>query len=125
MRAATARSLRQNVRCSAASSASLRPYRQKAVRAKSMFVMWFAQARPASGCPSVPVLTAPRITRAGALLLEKQWCEALMSWSLNIGKVAGTVVRIHLTFLLFLAWIFAASYAQAGAASAWDSLLYM
>ncbi len=48
-----------------------------------------------------------------------------MSWSLNIGKVAGTVVRIHLTFLLFLAWIFAASYAQAGAASAWYTLAYL
>ena len=48
-----------------------------------------------------------------------------MSWSLNIGRVAGTVVRIHLTFLLFLAWIFAASYAQGGAATAWDSLAFM
>jgi Zn-dependent protease/CBS domain-containing protein len=48
-----------------------------------------------------------------------------MSWSLNIGKVAGTVVRIHLTFLLFLAWIFAASYASGGAATAWDSVLFM
>jgi stage IV sporulation protein FB len=48
-----------------------------------------------------------------------------MSWSLNIGKVAGTVVRIHLTFLLFLAWIFAASYAQGGSANAWDSLVFM
>lgn len=48
-----------------------------------------------------------------------------MSWSLNIGKVAGTVVRIHLTFLLFLAWIFAASYASGGAATAWNSLLFM
>jgi stage IV sporulation protein FB len=48
-----------------------------------------------------------------------------MSWSLNIGKVFGTVVRIHLTFLLFLAWIFAASYASGGAATAWDSLLFM
>ncbi len=48
-----------------------------------------------------------------------------MSWSLNIGRVAGTMVRVHLTFLLFLAWIFAASYAQAGAASAWDTLLYV
>ena len=37
---------------------------------------------------------------------------------LNIGKVAGTVVRVHLTFLLFLAWIFAASYASGGAATA-------
>jgi stage IV sporulation protein FB len=48
-----------------------------------------------------------------------------MSWSLNIGKVAGTVVRIHLTFLLFLAWIFVASYASGGAATAWDSLAFM
>src|SRR5450759_1971073 len=48
-----------------------------------------------------------------------------MSWSLNIGKVAGTVVRVHLTFLLFLAWIFAASYSQGGAATAWDSLVFM
>src|SRR5262245_62250579 len=48
-----------------------------------------------------------------------------MSWSLNIGRVAGTVVRVHLTFLLFLAWIFAASYASGGAATAWDSLVFM
>ena len=48
-----------------------------------------------------------------------------MSWSLNIGKVAGTIVRVHITFLLFLAWIFAASYASNGAASAWDSVLFM
>ena len=48
-----------------------------------------------------------------------------MSWSLNIGRVAGTVVRVHLTFLLFLAWIFAASYASGGAATAWDSLTFM
>ncbi len=48
-----------------------------------------------------------------------------MSWSLNIGKVAGTVVRVHLTFLLFLAWIFAASYAQSGEAAAWDSIVFM
>src|SRR5215475_12864222 len=51
--------------------------------------------------------------------------EASMSWSLNIGKVAGTVVRVHLTFLLFLTWIFAASYASGGAATAWDSLVFM
>ena len=48
-----------------------------------------------------------------------------MSWSLNIGTVAGTVVRIHLTFLVFLAWIFAASYASSGAGAAWDTLLFI
>src|ERR1019366_2638913 len=51
--------------------------------------------------------------------------EAFMSWSLNIGKVAGTVVRVHLTFLLFLAWIFAASYASGGAATAWNSVAFV
>ena len=30
-----------------------------------------------------------------------------MSWSFNIGSIAGTQVRIHVTFVLFLAWIFA------------------
>ena len=29
-----------------------------------------------------------------------------MSWSLNIGTIAGTAVRVHITFLLFLGWIF-------------------
>ncbi|HTT47631.1 MAG TPA: site-2 protease family protein [Pseudolabrys sp.] len=48
-----------------------------------------------------------------------------MSWSLNIGKVFGTVVRIHLTFLLFLAWIFAASYSQGGGATALNSVVFM
>jgi len=48
-----------------------------------------------------------------------------MSWSLNIGRVAGTVVRIHLTFLIFLAWIFAASYAASGAATAWNTVLFI
>jgi Zn-dependent protease/CBS domain-containing protein len=48
-----------------------------------------------------------------------------MSWSLNIGKVAGTVVRVHITFLLFLAWIFAASYTTGGAATAWNTLLFV
>src|SRR3989304_3401062 len=51
--------------------------------------------------------------------------EASMSWSLNIGRVAGTVVRVHLTFLLFLAWIFAASYAQSGGSAALDSLVFL
>ncbi|MEX0752155.1 MAG: site-2 protease family protein [Xanthobacteraceae bacterium] len=48
-----------------------------------------------------------------------------MSWSLNIGRIAGTAVRIHFTFLLFLAWIFVASYASGGAATAWATLLFI
>src|SRR5262245_1390977 len=29
----------------------------------------------------------------------------LMGWSLQLGRFAGTNVRIHFTFLIFLAWI--------------------
>ncbi|MDB5609069.1 MAG: site-2 protease family protein [Bradyrhizobium sp.] len=47
-----------------------------------------------------------------------------MSWSLNIGKVAGTVVRLHITFVLFLAWTFVSNYASSGATIAWNSLLF-
>jgi stage IV sporulation protein FB len=48
-----------------------------------------------------------------------------MSWSLNIGRVAGTVVRLHITFVLFLAWIFVSNYASSGATIAWNSLLFV
>jgi len=48
-----------------------------------------------------------------------------MSWSLNIGTIAGTAVRIHITFLLFLGWIFAASWASGGPQEAWQGLAFM
>lgn len=48
-----------------------------------------------------------------------------MSWSLNIGSIAGTQVRIHITFLLFLGWIFFASYASGGQQAAISSLIFM
>ncbi|HEV3397194.1 MAG TPA: site-2 protease family protein [Xanthobacteraceae bacterium] len=48
-----------------------------------------------------------------------------MSWSLNIGRIAGTAVRVHVTFLLFLIWIWFASYETGGAAAAWSGLLFM
>jgi Zn-dependent protease len=48
-----------------------------------------------------------------------------MSWSLTIGKVAGTVVRLHITFVLFLAWIFVSNYASSGATIAWNSMLFV
>src|ERR1051325_11574162 len=48
-----------------------------------------------------------------------------MSWSINIGKIAGTAVRTHLTFLLFLGWIFLASWYSGGAAAAWSGLVFM
>src|ERR1700676_3537072 len=48
-----------------------------------------------------------------------------MRWSLNIGTIAGTAVRVHVTFLLFLVWIFAANYASGGPDEAWTGLLFM
>jgi stage IV sporulation protein FB len=48
-----------------------------------------------------------------------------MSWSLNFGSIAGTAVRIHITFLLFLAWIFVAGWASGGPAAAWDGLVFL
>ena len=48
-----------------------------------------------------------------------------MGWSLNIGRIAGTEIRVHITFLLFLIWIFAASYASGGADAAWSSVLFI
>ena len=48
-----------------------------------------------------------------------------MSWSLNIGSIAGTAVRVHVTFLLFLAWIFGVSYVSGGPEAAWNGLLFM
>ena len=48
-----------------------------------------------------------------------------MSWSITIGRVAGSEIRIHLTFLILLAWIGIASYLNGGAAAAVDSVLFI
>jgi stage IV sporulation protein FB len=49
----------------------------------------------------------------------------MMGWSLKIGSVAGTAVRMHVTFLLFLAWIFGINYFTQGHQAAWYGLLFM
>ena len=48
-----------------------------------------------------------------------------MSWSVNIGSIAGTAIRIHVTFLLFLVWIFVAGLATGGVNDAVNSLVFM
>ena len=48
-----------------------------------------------------------------------------MPWSLTVGKIAGTAIRIHATFLLFLIWIWAAYYRQGGADAAWEGVAFV
>ena len=48
-----------------------------------------------------------------------------MGWSITVGSIAGTAVRIHITFLLFLVWIFGATYVAGGPDAAWSSLIFI
>jgi Zn-dependent protease/CBS domain-containing protein len=48
-----------------------------------------------------------------------------MLWSFTIGTIAGTAIRIHITFVLFLVWIFIASYVADGADAAWSGLIFL
>jgi Zn-dependent protease len=48
-----------------------------------------------------------------------------MRWSLTLGSFKGTAVKIHVTFLLLLAWIGFSAYREGGAVAARDSLLFI
>ena len=48
-----------------------------------------------------------------------------MGWSIRLFDVAGTAVRIHLTFFLLLAWIAAIHWSKGGAAEAIDGVLFI
>ncbi|MDP1701884.1 MAG: site-2 protease family protein [Aestuariivirga sp.] len=48
-----------------------------------------------------------------------------MQWSLTIGRIAGTAIRIHITFLLFLVWIAASDYASGGLDAAKLSIVFV
>ena len=48
-----------------------------------------------------------------------------MLWSITIGRFGGTEVKIHITFILFLAWIAFSAWARGGPAAALDSTLFI
>src|SRR5881409_673379 len=48
-----------------------------------------------------------------------------MRWSIKIARIAGIDVRIHITFLLFLAWIGFTYYQVGGSAAAIDGVLFI
>jgi len=48
-----------------------------------------------------------------------------MSWSITLGRIAGTAVRIHLTFLIFLAWIGLSALQKGGADAALQNIVFI
>lgn len=48
-----------------------------------------------------------------------------MAWSFPIARLFGSEIRIHVTFLLLLAWIGVAHYQQGGAAAATGGVLFI
>src|SRR3954471_12197044 len=48
-----------------------------------------------------------------------------MLWSFPIAVIAGTVVRIHITFLLFLVWIAGTQWQLGGQTAALDGVLFI
>ncbi len=48
-----------------------------------------------------------------------------MGWSITIGRFWGTAVRIHVTFLIFLAWIGFSAFERGGIAAARESVLFI
>ncbi|MBV8795459.1 MAG: site-2 protease family protein [Hyphomicrobiales bacterium] len=48
-----------------------------------------------------------------------------MRWSITIGSVGGTAVKIHITFILFLVWIAFSGWTRGGAAAALDSTVFI
>src|SRR5437016_14544817 len=48
-----------------------------------------------------------------------------MRWSIKIARIAGIEVRIHVTFLLFLAWLGFTYYQVGGPAAATEGVLFV
>jgi Zn-dependent protease/CBS domain-containing protein len=48
-----------------------------------------------------------------------------MGWSFPIGSVMGTMIRVHVTFLLLLAWIGGSAWIAGGAQAALESVIFI
>src|SRR3712207_3753409 len=48
-----------------------------------------------------------------------------MLWSFPVARIAGTVVRLHVTFLLFLVWIGGSYWRLGGREAALDGVIFM
>jgi Zn-dependent protease len=72
----------------------------------------------------------PWLTNPGHLMCGvRKWLPGswrnVMLWSVNIGSIAGTAIKVHITFLMFLVWIFAAGWASGGPEAATGSLIFV
>jgi Zn-dependent protease/predicted transcriptional regulator len=59
------------------------------------------------------------------VLWESRVKGVLMPWSITLGRIAGTAVRLHVTFILFLAWIGVSAFYTQGRAVAFDTLAFV
>lgn len=48
-----------------------------------------------------------------------------MKWSFTIGSIAGTAIRIHLTFALLLLWMWVMHYQIGGSIAAWEGVAFV
>ena len=48
-----------------------------------------------------------------------------MRWSYTIGRIRGTEIKVHLTFLLLLVWFGWSAYREAGAAAAAADVVFL
>ncbi|KSV72415.1 site-2 protease family protein [Sinorhizobium sp. Sb3] len=48
-----------------------------------------------------------------------------MKWSLKLGSVAGTEIRVHVTFALLLIWIWVMHYRIGGPPAAWEGIAFV
>ena len=49
----------------------------------------------------------------------------MIGWSISLGRLAGTEVRIHLTFFLLIAWLAISAGARGGQAAAIDAVVFI
>jgi Zn-dependent protease len=57
--------------------------------------------------------------------LMRHWGPTIMGWSVKIARVAGTEIKIHITFLLFLLWIAFVYYQVGGRAAAIEGVVFI
>src|SRR5690606_18932656 len=98
---------------------------------------WLSSGGKAAACRLGPWLLAGRppliwgrqSPEANARLLWRTTATGFrghpMGWSIKLFSVAGTAVRIHLTFFLLLAWIAALHYTRGGVEAAIDGVAFI